>query len=177
MHGETFYGRHTAQHQLQTLFQFSASSAPILGTTENATFAHFMKKSMHLKTGYLSDYQVLFLFLNRPQIETIYSLIDRFMTSEGSYTLILPFTSKTGQSVAQNRQNIFFLIWGLLVKSGHILAFYRPNFRLQTYRVLQIELNEQECLPFFIDYYLGIPDTDSRHPRFSLQPFSASQEL
>ena len=35
------------------------------------------------------------------------SLIDRFMTSEGSYTLILPFTSKTGQSVAQNRQKIF----------------------------------------------------------------------
>ena len=32
---------------------------------------------------------------------------DRFMTSESSYTLILPFTSKTGQSVAQNRQTIF----------------------------------------------------------------------
>ena len=31
------------------------------------------------------------------------------MTSEGSYTLILPFTSKTGQSVAQNRQKIFNL--------------------------------------------------------------------
>ena len=40
------------------------------GTTENATFAHFMKKSMHLKTGFLSDYQVLFLLLNGPQIET-----------------------------------------------------------------------------------------------------------
>ena len=37
----------------------------------------------------------------------VYSLIDRFMTSEGSYTLILPFTSKMGQSVAQNRQKIF----------------------------------------------------------------------
>ena len=36
-------------------------------------------------------------------------LIDRCMTSEGSDTLILPFTSKTGQSVAQNRQKIF--IW------------------------------------------------------------------
>ena len=32
---------------------------------------------------------------------------DRFMTSEGSYTLILPFTSTTGQSVALNRQKIF----------------------------------------------------------------------
>ena len=39
---------------------------------------------------------------------------DRFMTSEGSYTLILPFTSKTGQSVAQNRQRIFN--WGFTSK-------------------------------------------------------------
>ena len=92
---------------------------------------------------------------------------DRFMTSEGSYTLILPSTSKTGQSVVQNRQR-FFLIWVLLVKREYILAFYRLNFRLQTYRVLEIELNEQEFLPLFIDFYLGIPDIDSRHPRYSL---------
>ena len=59
-----------AKTQTQTLLQFSASPAPILGTTENATFAHFIKKSMHLKTGFLSDYQVLFLLLNGPQIET-----------------------------------------------------------------------------------------------------------
>ena len=32
---------------------------------------------------------------------------DRFMTAEGSYTLILSFYSKTGHSVAQNRQNDF----------------------------------------------------------------------
>ena len=32
---------------------------------------------------------------------------DRFITSESRDTLILPFTSKTGQSVAQNRQKIF----------------------------------------------------------------------
>ena len=56
--------------ELKLLFQFSASPALILGTTENATFAHFMKKSMHLKTGFLSDYQILFLLLNGPQIET-----------------------------------------------------------------------------------------------------------
>ena len=54
----------------QTLFQFSATPSPILGTTENATFAHFMKKFIHLKTGFLSDYQVLFLLVNGPQIET-----------------------------------------------------------------------------------------------------------
>ena len=47
----------------------------------------------------------------------VYSLIiDRFMVSEGSNTLILPFTSKRGQSVAQNRQKFFFFsVWGLLV--------------------------------------------------------------
>ena len=89
------------------------------------------------------------------------------MTSEGSDTLILPFTSKTGQSVAQNRQKIF-LIWVLPVKRGHILELYRPNFRPQTGRLPEIELNEQEFLPFFIDFYLGITDTDSRNPRFSL---------
>ena len=43
------------------------------------------------------------------------------MMSEGSDMLILPFTSKTGQSVAQNRQDFF--IWGLLVNRRHILAF------------------------------------------------------
>ena len=46
----------------------------------SATSALFMKKSMHL---------------------------DQFMTSEGSYILILHFTSKMGQSVAQNRNKIF----------------------------------------------------------------------
>ena len=62
----------------------------------------------------------------------VYSLVNRFMMSEGSDMMILPFISKLRQSVVQNRQNIFFLIWVLLVKRGHILAFYRPNFRLQT---------------------------------------------
>ena len=56
-------------YRIQTLIQCSASPAPILGLTENAIFAHFMKKSMHLKTGFLSDYQVLFILLNGPQIE------------------------------------------------------------------------------------------------------------
>ena len=44
------------------------------------------------------------------------------MTSEGSYSLILPFTSKTGQSGQQNRQKV------LLTKTKNILAFYKPNF-------------------------------------------------
>ena len=126
-------------YRTQTLFQFSESPSSILGTTENATFAHFI----------------------------VVRLSSLVLSSECSYTLILPFTSKTGQSVAQNRQNIF-LILVFLVKRGHILSFYRPNFRLQTNRVLEIELNEQECLHLFIDFYLGIPITDSRHRRFSL---------
>ena len=40
-------------YRTQTLFHFSASPSPFLGTTENATFAHFMKKSMHFKTVFL----------------------------------------------------------------------------------------------------------------------------
>ena len=56
-------------YRTQTLFQFSASPSPFLGTTENAISVHFMKKSMLLKTGFLLDYQVLFLLLNGPQIE------------------------------------------------------------------------------------------------------------
>ena len=75
--------------------QFSASPSSILGTTENATFAQFMMKSMHLNTAFLLDYQVLFLLLSGPQIK------KRF-------------------------------IWVLQVNRGHIMAFYMPNFRLQT---------------------------------------------
>ena len=41
------------------------------------------------------------------QSKQVCNLIDRFMTSEGSHMLSLPFTSKTGQSVAQNKQKIF----------------------------------------------------------------------
>ena len=64
---------------------------------------------MYLKTGFLSDYEVLFLLLNEPQIKkSLQFFIDRFMTSEGGDTLILSFTIKKGQSAAQNRQKIFY---------------------------------------------------------------------
>ena len=53
------------EDHIELLFQFSASPALILSTTENATCVHFMKKSMHLKTGFLSDYQVLEWTTNR----------------------------------------------------------------------------------------------------------------
>ena len=42
-------------------------------------------------------------------LKQVYCLIDRCMTSECSYTLVLPFTSKTGQSVEQNRKRVFNL--------------------------------------------------------------------
>ena len=66
-------------YRTQTLFQFSASPSPILCTTENATFAHFVKKSMHLKTGF-------FVRLSSPVLvsewttisKQVCSLIDRF---------------------------------------------------------------------------------------------------
>ena len=40
----------------------------------------------------------------------LYSIdFDRFMTSEGTDTLILAFTSKTGQSVARYTHRFFYL--------------------------------------------------------------------
>ena len=61
-------------YRIETLFQFSASPPPILGTTENATLAHFMKKAMHLNTEFLLDYQVVLLLLNGPQIEKTFAV-------------------------------------------------------------------------------------------------------
>ena len=43
--------------------------------------------------------------------KNVCSLIDGFMTSDGSDTLILPFTSKTGQSVAKNSQKICLFVF------------------------------------------------------------------
>ena len=63
------YAQNRRPYRTQTLFQFSAAPSPIPGTTEYAILAHFMKKSIHLKTEFLSDYQVVFLLLNEPQIE------------------------------------------------------------------------------------------------------------
>ena len=58
-----------ANVEFKLLFQCPASPSPIPGNTENATFADFTQSPMSLKTGFLSDYQVLFLLLNGPQIE------------------------------------------------------------------------------------------------------------
>ena len=62
------------------------------------------------------------------------------MASEGTETLILAFTSKTGQSVAHNTHRIFlfrFFRQGM----DMLRHFISLNFRLQSSRILEIELN------------------------------------
>ena len=46
------YAKTEDHNKLKLLFQFLAYLAPILGTTENVKFTHFMKKSMHWKTEF-----------------------------------------------------------------------------------------------------------------------------
>ena len=48
---------------------------------------------------------------------------DRFMTSEDTKTLILAFTSKTGQSVEHTRRRIF-LFWIFLSEREDILRHF-----------------------------------------------------
>ena len=59
------------------------------------------------------------------------------MTSEGTGTLILVLTFKRGQSVAHNKHRIFLFVFSVSERIYIVLkAFYRLNFRLQTYSVL-----------------------------------------
>ena len=44
------------------------------------------------------------------KLKTVCSLIDRFMMSEGSDTLILPFASKMGQSGLHKKDKRFFYL-------------------------------------------------------------------
>ena len=51
--------------------------------------------------------------------------IDRFMTSEGTKTLILAFTSKTGQFVEHTRHRVFFYLYFFLrdiIYVGHPIS-------------------------------------------------------
>ena len=52
---------------------------------------------------------MLFKLLKAPKVGTVLICVKvgRFMTSEDTQTLILAFTSKTGQFVAHNRHGIF----------------------------------------------------------------------
>ena len=65
------------------------------------------------------------------------------MSSEGTETLILAFTSKTGQSVAHNINGIF-LYGFFLSENGYIYAFYKLNFRLKSSRIIEIELSKYD---------------------------------
>ena len=60
----------------------------------------------------------------------------RFMTSEGTETLILAFTSKTGKSIAHNRQEYFYL--DFLPENGYMKAFQTPEFKDTRDRTKQI---------------------------------------
>ena len=51
-------------------------------------------------------------------------VFDRFMTSEGIKTLILAFTSKTGQSVEHTRHGIF-LLFGFFCQRADILRHFK----------------------------------------------------
>ena len=72
----------------------------------------------------------------------------RFMTPEGTEKLILAFTSKKGQSVAHNKHRIF--LFGFACQREDLFRHFIGliSFRLQTLRVLVIELNKEFFLHF-----------------------------
>ena len=138
----------------QILFRFSASHSHTPGI-KNATFAHFMKKTMYLKSGFCQI--ILFLFQSEPQkrVCTILS-IDLWHLKMASI-LFFPL-----QYEAQNKQNFLTLTW--LVKFVQILALYRPIFRRQILRALELGRNQQDFFFFFYIisnwfFYPGIPAT------------------
>ena len=94
------------------------------------------------------------------------------MTSEGSDTLILPFTSKMGQSVAENRQMVFY--FGFTSKErtyfGILYAYFQtPDLmgtRDITKRIGIFVFFKSIYIPAFPPPILGIPDIQrhlSRH--------------
>ena len=91
--------------------------------------------------------------------------IDRFMMSEDSDLLSLPFTSKTGQShsVAQNRQMIFFYFTSIYRKDifWHFIDIISDLKDIQGRTELTI------FLPFLIDFYPSIPAIPDFHCHLS----------
>ena len=80
---------------------------PFLGTTENQHLRISWRKPCIWRLDFCKIIKYCSCSWMDHKSKKVCSLIDRFMTSEGSDTLILPFTSKTGQSIEQNRQKIF----------------------------------------------------------------------
>ena len=108
--------------------------------------------------------------------KNVCSLIDRFITSDSSDTLILPLTSKTGQSAVQNRQKTF--LFGFYKKKQRTyFGILQAWFQTPDLKHTRDKLNKEDFLPFFISFYLCIPATNSRHPRFSLSHFLALLKL
>ena len=91
----------------------------------------FQKEIHVMKPGFLSDYQVLFLLLNGPQIEKSLSFNRSIYDVRGWRHLDFAIYLYNGAICCAKQTNKLFFIWVLLVKRGHILAFYRSNFRLQ----------------------------------------------
>ena len=95
------YGKIDLKH----LLQFPDQPSPIHGSTENTTFVRLPKKSKYLKADFFVKSSNIVLASEWTTSRNLFVLLsidfDRFMTSEGTDTLILAFTWKTGQSVAR----------------------------------------------------------------------------
>ena len=79
------------------------------------------------RPGFCQIIKYCFCFWMDHKSKQVYSLID--LWRQVATRWICPLSLK--RAICSTQQTKDFLIWVLLVKRGHILAFYRPNFRLQ----------------------------------------------
>ena len=88
---------------------------------KNTISAYLTKKYKYLKSNFvLSSNLVLTIERTKSRDHFVLKSVDfgQFMTSEGTKTLILALTLKTGQSVAHNRDGIF--LFGFFCQSMDI---------------------------------------------------------
>ena len=92
-------------------YLFPAQPSPFTRPNGKCKICILNKESNYLKADFFVISSHLVLALERTKgrkHSTVKSIgFNRFMTSEGIETLILAFTSKTGQSVAYTRHRIF----------------------------------------------------------------------
>ena len=93
---------------LKRILKFPAQPSPFLGTMENIIFAISIRKSKNLKSDFFVLSSNLVLATERTKSRNRVDF-GRFMSREGTETLILVFTSKTGQSVEHDRHRNFYL--------------------------------------------------------------------
>ena len=84
-----------------------AQPAHFLSSMEKTTFVHLTKKSKYLKLVFFVISSNL--VVTSEWSVTICNIIDRFMTSEGTDTLIVAFTSKTGNLLRVTHTDNFYL--------------------------------------------------------------------